>query len=596
MNCGFKYAVMLLVMKLLPQPIFWRKFLWSIFSLSFPLFVWISIKQKTYIIEWTLLEINSTHLSLPLIIDPIGLIFSSVVLFISSNVIHFANTYIQGEIHIKRFSVLVILFVLSINLLIFIPHIIALLIGWDGLGLVSFLLVIYYQNPKSLAAGIITALTNRIGDVLLLLAIRWSLIQGHWIITNMWACRNSLCITLLIIFAAITKRAQIPFSRWLPAAIAAPTPVSALVHSSTLVTAGVFILIRFYPSLSLFQYFNKILLILATLTIFMAGINAIAECDLKKIIALSTLRQLGVIIRSIGLNMPLLAFFHLATHALFKALLFVCAGTLIHIHHHSQDLRIVGNLSSQIPLTMACLLRANIALCGLPFIAGFYSKDLIIEFTLFNQTNIVIIIIFILATILTAAYSVRLTLTALLSLNSSLPIQITRDSDTNTTTPIIFLTRGAVMGGGTINWLISPLNEPVLEPLLKLLPFVVTLIGAIIAVYITLSNLAFAPQIPITHNINALMWFLAPLSSQNIIKPRSYLSHFLLKHVDQGWTEIFRAQAINKSLTISTSQLQTSQKLSITSHLTLISIALILSFYIYLDSLIESMTLKMLIW
>lgn len=197
--------------------------------------------------------------------------------------------------------------------------------------------------------------------------------------------------------------------------------------------------------------FNTILLVAATLTIFIAGINAIAECDLKKIIALSTLRQLGVMIRSIGLGLPILALFHLITHALFKALLFVCAGTLIHIHHHSQDLRSVGNLTNQIPLTISTLLTANIALCGLPFIGGFYSKDLIIEISLFNPTNQVIIILFILATGLTAAYSMRLALTALSSPNIRLPPQFTSDEDTNTTSPIIFLRGGAVIGGALIN-------------------------------------------------------------------------------------------------------------------------------------------------
>jgi len=145
---------------------------------------------------------------------------------------------------------------------------------------------------------------------------------------------------------------------------------------------------------------------------FIAGLSAIAECDIKKIIALSTLSQLGVIIASLGLNLPILTLFHLITHALFKALLFLCAGAIIHLHHHSQDLRSMGNLSNQIPLTTTCLLIANSALSGAPFLAGFYSKDLIIEFCLHSPTNSLIILIFMLATILTAAYSIRLTITA----------------------------------------------------------------------------------------------------------------------------------------------------------------------------------------
>lgn len=261
----------------------------------------------------------------------------------------------------------------------------------------------------------------------------------------------SLLIVVLIIIAAITKRAQIPFSSWLPAAIAAPTPVRALVHSSTLVTAGVFLLIRFYPYLSKFRIFNNIILIIASITIFIAGIRALVECDIKKIVALSTLSQLGVIMASIGLGLPHLAFFHLITHALFKALLFVCVGRLIHLHHHRQDLRVMGNLRAQIPLTLGCLNIANMALCGLPFMAGFYSKDLIIEMSLYNSYSYVIVVLFILSTIITAAYSIRLTITGLISISIGIRIQYIRDNSNNNTSPIIILSVGAIIGGALIN-------------------------------------------------------------------------------------------------------------------------------------------------
>jgi NADH-ubiquinone oxidoreductase chain 5 len=183
--------------------------------------------------------------------------------------------------------------------------------------------------------------------------------------------------------------------------------VSALVHSSTLVTAGVFLLIRFYPFLSAFKFFNTFLLIVACLTIIIAGLVALRECDLKKIIALSTLRQLGVIIAAIALGLPNLALFHLIAHALFKALLFICAGAIIHINNHSQDLRQVGNLYNQIPCIISCIVASNLALCGLPFIAGFYSKDLILEIRIYNFVNIFIFVLFILGTLITASYSIR---------------------------------------------------------------------------------------------------------------------------------------------------------------------------------------------
>lgn len=211
----------------------------------------------------------------------------------------------------------------------------------------------------------------------------------------------------LLVFAAITKRAQIPFSAWLPAAMAAPTPVSALVHSSTLVTAGVYLLIRFINLLE-GSFILKVLLLLGGLTIFMAGLGANFEYDLKKIIALSTLRQLGLMIRILSIGFISLAFFHLLSHALFKALLFMCAGAVIHREKNFQDIRYMGALVSQMPYTIATLNIANLALCGMPFMAGFYSKDIILEMASFIEINVLSYILFYFSTGLTVCYSLRL--------------------------------------------------------------------------------------------------------------------------------------------------------------------------------------------
>lgn len=211
----------------------------------------------------------------------------------------------------------------------------------------------------------------------------------------------------MLVFAAITKSAQIPFSAWLPAAIAAPTPVSALVHSSTLVTAGVYLLIRF-NNLIRVLFISKVLLLLGGLTIFIAGLGANFEYDLKKIIALSTLRQLGLIIRILSMGAASLAFFHLLTHALFKALLFICAGAIIHNIKNFQDIRYMGALIFQMPLTIINFNAANMALCGVPFLSGFYSKDLILEFSSFGEINFISYILYFFSTGLTVCYRLRL--------------------------------------------------------------------------------------------------------------------------------------------------------------------------------------------
>lgn len=183
--------------------------------------------------------------------------------------------------------------------------------------------------------------------------------------------------------------------------------MSALVHSSTLVTAGVYLLIRFR---SLFTDTNlgKFLLLISGLTIFMAGLGANFEFDLKKIIALSTLSQLGLIIRILAIGFYKLAFFHLLTHALFKALLFICAGAIIHNMKNSQDIRDIGSLTIYMPITISCLNVANLALCGFPFLAGFYSKDIILEMVLISELNLFSVFLFFFSTGLTVSYSFRL--------------------------------------------------------------------------------------------------------------------------------------------------------------------------------------------
>jgi len=299
-------------------------------------------------------------------------------------------------INFKLFFFLVLSFITRIVFLIFFGDIALILLGWDGLGLTSFLLVIFYKNRKRLGSGLLTVILNRTGDCFFLLVLAFSLGNGY---------AGSVCPTrrLILILLSITKSAQFPFSSWLPAAIAAPTPVSALVHSSTLVTAGVFILIRFSSGLPFYW-----LLFIGSLTMILAGFSAFFENDIKKIVALSTLSQLGVIIVSISMGLVDFTFFHLCTHAIFKALIFLCVGVAIHSVWGSQDLRSYGSLRFGIAYPYILLILASTSLLGFPFISGFYSKDLIVEsFVNINQ-SLLFLLIFLVGIGLTAGYSVKL--------------------------------------------------------------------------------------------------------------------------------------------------------------------------------------------
>ena len=525
-----------------------NKLIWAIFLVIVPITALVTTSNSIFLIEWELYYIT-TPIIFNIISDKTGILFSCVVLFIRANVLSFSSIYISHDKSKDRFTILVLLFILSINLLIFIPHIIILLLGWDGLGLVSFILVIYYQNSSSLAASLITALTNRIGDVTILLAIAFSLNQAHWLVLNIHSHTYLYTQIILITCAAMTKRAQIPFSRWLPAAIAAPTPVSALVHSSTLVTAGVFLLIRFYPSLHLHPLFNNFILIVATSTTLMAGIRATTECDFKKIVALSTLRQLGVIIFRIGANIPWLAFFHIVTHAIFKALLFICVGSFIHFHSHSQDLRWIGNISRQLPTIISCLTIANLALCGFPFIAGFYSKDIVVESAISYRLNTPLILLTIISLGLTSFYTIRATTTPIISPNSHAPY-ITLSEPSNLTNPTILLSAIAIIGGSSLRWTYPIRSIYFTVPLmLKLVPLLCIILGAYLGWTLSSSPLLKPSnliKLPIVHEASAKIWFLVPLSTQFIFKAPIYVTLNSLKSIDHGWMELSSSQGIFK--------------------------------------------------
>nr|QGZ09979.1 NADH dehydrogenase subunit 5 [Eisenia nordenskioldi pallida] len=554
------------------------KLLWLTFSFMLLPTSYMVYYNTTTLLEWSFFFIPPTPINFTLIMDPAGLMFSCTVILISANVLKFSTVYMADDKFINRFTILVLLFVLSMNMLIFMPHLMVLLLGWDGLGIVSFILVIYYQNPKSLAAGMITALTNRIGDVMLLLAIAWTLNQGHWNIMHMWMSDTLNYQVMAILMAAMTKSAQMPFSSWLPAAMAAPTPVSALVHSSTLVTAGVFLLIRFYDFMASTWWFSSLLLLIAVLTTLMAGFSATTECDMKKIIALSTLSQLGMMMAAMGLGMVHLAFFHMVTHALFKALLFICAGSFIHSHMHSQDLRWMGNLTSKMPTTSSCLIMANFALCGFPFMSGFYSKDLIVEASMFYPHNLLMVIFILLAVGLTSFYSVRFSLCVIWGAGNSNPY-IQFHESTSITSPMLTLAFMSVIAGASIMW-ITPMKQEMLSiPLYqKLTPLLLVTLGAMLAWFASSSNQKFISTCmnnPMPHYASCMMWFMVPLSSQFMLKFPMYMSHNYLKLLDQAWLEILGGQGFN-NLSARTSNILMSSSSSAPINYLLMSTVLVL--------------------
>nr|YP_010988170.1 NADH dehydrogenase subunit 5 [Eunaticina papilla]WOP07012.1 NADH dehydrogenase subunit 5 [Eunaticina papilla] len=518
-------------------------FLFFYSILIFPLTCYFIMKDLSFLIEWNIFNMSSCSMEFILILDSVSLSFSNVVCLISACVMMFSSSYMSHDPFLKRFTWLVMLFVLSMNLLVFIPSLPALLLGWDGLGIVSFALVVYYQNMKSLGAGMLTILANRIGDVMILISIGILVLQGHWVISLMFDFYLSTLVVLAIMIAAMTKSAQIPFSSWLPAAMAAPTPVSALVHSSTLVTAGVFLLIRFFPFLETHEFFKPTLLFISVLTLLMAGIGANYENDLKKIIALSTLSQLGVMMMSLGMGMPFLALFHLYTHALFKALLFLCAGSIIHNSANTQDIRSMGMIATQAPLTITCMNIANLSLCGAPFLSGFYSKDLILEISLFNPCNSLMVLLIFLATGMTAAYSFRLSFCSLWGIAKNIPFHSKHEKDYYINFSTMTLSSLAIMAGLFLQTIFLNFNpNPFVIPLIyKMMTIIVILFGLFFASIIWDQDF-FEKKMNKVKYFFSTMWFLAPISSQPLTYFSMSLGTNLMKSIDQGWLEILGGQ------------------------------------------------------
>nr|QNG56178.1 NADH dehydrogenase subunit 5 [Cucujus sp. MJ-2020] len=517
--------------------------------MSFIFSVYFMILDYTMILEFNLLSLNTSSVLMTILLDWMSLLFMSFVMFISSMVVFYSGEYMHGDKNIKRFILLVILFVVSMMLLIISPNLISLLLGWDGLGLVSYCLVIYYQNMKSYNAGMLTALSNRIGDVALLMAIAWIFNYGSWnyyMYINMVKLDYEMkLISILVILAALTKSAQIPFSSWLPAAMAAPTPVSSLVHSSTLVTAGVYLLIRFNFCFS--ENLKLILLLIASLTMFMSGLGASFEFDLKKIIALSTLSQLGLMLSILALGEYILAFYHLLTHALFKALLFMCAGNIIHNLGGCQDIRLMGGLIKFMPLTCAFFSMSNFSLCGIPFMSGFYSKDLIVEIMSMQYLNVFIYMVFYVSIGLTMCYSIRLSYYLLVG--SSMFLSIGNVAETSKImlkgmSGLIFF---VVFSGSMLSWLIFP--SPYFICLmfeLKIMTLIMIMLGGWLGYEFS--------KFSLDYNLKSLSWyhssmFFSSMWNMPVISTlgMNYYPIYLggkYKIFDQGWIEYYGSKIL----------------------------------------------------
>nr|YP_009756944.1 NADH dehydrogenase subunit 5 [Lepidocyrtus fimetarius]QIM14972.1 NADH dehydrogenase subunit 5 [Lepidocyrtus fimetarius] len=507
------------------------------FSVSGVIF---NMYEKVMLLEWEIFSFLGVNIIMTLLLDWVSLTFTGLVMFISSLVLIYSFYYMSGDKYIVRFTLLVYLFVLSMILMIISPNMISILLGWDGLGLVSYCLVIYYQSFKSNNSGMLTILSNRVGDVAILLSIAWMLDFGSWnfFYFQHFYLGNYGFVLMMVVLAAMTKSAQIPFSAWLPAAMAAPTPVSALVHSSTLVTAGVYLLIRFNYLLGN----SSFLLYMGSLTMFMSGLGANFEGDLKKIIALSTLSQLGVMMFVLSLGFYELAFFHLMTHALFKSLLFLCAGSFIHGCGDIQDVRFFGGIYSLMPVSSMFFIGCSISLCGFPFMSGFYSKDLILEVFMMMGGGVALTLIIVLGTLFTVTYSMRLIIHMFFK-NMGVLKMITNSESYGMVVPMGILFMFSVIMGSYFSWLLFPSYSVFLPYGFKcfFLLMIFIMSALIYLKKVSFVSLSSGSVSYFYSNFFGSMWFM-PLVSTYMIMGGLRLGEYLVKNLDQSWVEYLGGQ------------------------------------------------------
>nr|YP_010934986.1 NADH dehydrogenase subunit 5 [Ornithodoros improvisus]WKW52634.1 NADH dehydrogenase subunit 5 [Ornithodoros improvisus] len=518
---------------------------WGLYLLIIGLFLFLMgllylYSLKILLIEYYVFVSGNFEIKFYFLFDWMSLLFMSVVLFISSMVIMYSNDYMYNEKLKIYFCYGVLLFVSSMLLMIVSPNLIMILFGWDGLGLVSYCLVIYYQNYKSDSAGMITVMSNRIGDVMILLSVVMLINFGC---LDFFTFKTIFMVSgVMMVLAGMTKSAQIPFSAWLPAAMAAPTPVSSLVHSSTLVTAGVYLLIRLNL---LFQIdvISKMLLYIALLTMLMSGLGAILEMDLSKIIALSTLSQLGLMLLILSLGGVDLSFFHMLTHAVFKAMLFLCAGFMIHSSMGSQDIRYMGVFYIMNPMISVAFSLSNLSLFGVPFLSGFYSKDMVLEWIYMSEDNVFVVFLTIIATIFTCIYSLRVMYYSMWK-GSIKMISFSYHWSFWMEIPIFLMGVGVILFGSMMSWILFPnyeLNVVMLSS--KMINILILIVGGWMFFSCYFGNVGLL-NFGIINNFFGNMWFMSSISGNLFVKNVIFGIYYY--KFDNSWLEEIGPQGLYK--------------------------------------------------